>query len=289
NCFGLCCVALYFAASEGFPTDKAPGQPCQNLQGDFRCGVHTSLREMGLKGCTGYDCFGAGQKVAQVTFGGSHWRQKPENAQHMFEAFLVMRQLHEMLWYLTEALRREITSPLHGPLGSVLAETEGLTCLSPEALVKLDLPSHREKVNDLLLQTSELVRSQAQMQARSQAGTQDQSQARTQTRNQARTGQKAKTGRQKKLGRGADLIGADLRSTDLRGANLRGAFLIAADLRGADLTGTDLIGADLRDADLRGADLSRSLFLTQAQLNVAKGNAYTILSDVLDRPAHWSR
>jgi len=27
NCFGLCCVALYFAASEGFPNDKKQGQP----------------------------------------------------------------------------------------------------------------------------------------------------------------------------------------------------------------------------------------------------------------------
>jgi hypothetical protein len=31
NCFGLCCVALYFSASEGFPIDKDAGQPCLNL------------------------------------------------------------------------------------------------------------------------------------------------------------------------------------------------------------------------------------------------------------------
>jgi uncharacterized protein YjbI with pentapeptide repeats len=64
KCFGFCCVALYFSASEGFPTDKDAGKPCINLQSDFNCAVHKNLRQKGLKGCTAYDCFGAGQKVA---------------------------------------------------------------------------------------------------------------------------------------------------------------------------------------------------------------------------------
>ncbi|HCP14715.1 MAG TPA: hypothetical protein DIT32_02885, partial [Peptococcaceae bacterium] len=64
--------------------------------------------------------------------------------------------------------------------------------------------------------------------------------------------------------------------------------LIAADLRGADLTGTDLIGADLRDADLCGTNLAKSLFLTQAQINGAKGDIDTKLPDSLEPPAHWS-
>jgi len=69
---------------------------------------------------------------------------------------------------------------------------------------------------------------------------------------------------------------------------LRGACLIAADLRGADLSGTDLIGADFRDADIRGADLTKSIFLTQAQLNTAKGDAGTKLLPSFTRPAHWA-
>ena len=67
KCFGLCCIALYFSASEGFPTNKDAGKPCINLQSDFTCSVHQNLRKKGLKGCTAYDCFGAGQKVYQVT------------------------------------------------------------------------------------------------------------------------------------------------------------------------------------------------------------------------------
>jgi uncharacterized protein YjbI with pentapeptide repeats len=74
----------------------------------------------------------------------------------------------------------------------------------------------------------------------------------------------------------------------MRGANLRGAYLIAADLRGADLRSADLIGADFRDADIRGADLTESIFLTQSQLNAAKGDSNTKLPPSLSRPTHWS-
>jgi len=263
NCFGLCCVALYFSASEGFPIDKDAGQPCLNLQPDFRCCVHKSLRERGLKGCNAFDCFGTGQKVSQVSFGGHNWRKVPESANQMFQVFLIMRELHELLWYLTEALTLQPAGPIHGALSSMLDETERLTHKSPDSLMELDVAVHRAEVNTLLLKTSELVRAEA------------------------RREQKAHSGRQKAFGRGASLIAADLRRIDLRGANLRGAYLIAADLRGTDLSGSDFIGADFRDADIRGADLTKSIFLTQAQLNSANGDTGTKLPPSLIRPAHW--
>jgi uncharacterized protein YjbI with pentapeptide repeats len=71
-------------------------------------------------------------------------------------------------------------------------------------------------------------------------------------------------------------------------ANLRGAYLIGADLRGADLRQADLIGADLRDADLRGADLTGALFLTQSQVNAARGDQTTRLPVAVTRPSHWT-
>lgn len=263
KCFGLCCVSLYFSASEGFPIDKEAGQPCINLQSDFRCCVHKSLRERNLKGCIAFDCFGAGQKVAQISFGGHDWWKVRESSKQMFEVFLIMRQLHELLWYLTEALTLQPARPIHGALSSMLDETERLTHLSPDSLMELDVAVHRADVNILLLKTSELVRAEA------------------------RRGQKAHSRRQKTFGRGADLIAADLRRIDLIGANLRGAYLIAANLRGTDLSGTDLIGADFRDADIRGADLTKSIFLTQAQLNAAKGDTSTKLPSSLTHPTHW--
>ena len=76
RCFALCCVAPAFAASADFAIDKPAGHPCPNLQEeDFRCGIHDRLRERGFPGCTVFDCFGAGQQVAQVTFGGRDLRR----------------------------------------------------------------------------------------------------------------------------------------------------------------------------------------------------------------------
>lgn len=263
NCFGLCCVALYFSASEGFPRDKEPGEPCINLKQDFRCSIHDNLLGQGLKGCVAFDCFGAGQKVSQVSFAKQDWRAVPESSRPMFEVFSIMRQLHELLWYLAEALRLEQAYPLWGELRGLLAKTEGLTNLGPDVFLKLDIAAHRSEVNTLLLRTSELVRSEA------------------------RPGKNTNMGRKKTFGRGRDLMGADLRKVDLRGVNLRGAYLIAADLRGNDLSGTDLIGADFRDADIRGTNLSKSIFLTQAQINVAKGDLSTKLPSSLSHPKHW--
>ncbi|GAA1923457.1 pentapeptide repeat-containing protein [Streptantibioticus ferralitis] len=255
RCFGLCCVALPFAASADFAVDKDAGQPCTNLRADFRCGIHTRLREQGFSGCTVFDCFGAGQKVSQTTFGGQDWRQAPHTARQMFDVFPVMRQLHELLRYLAEALSLPSARPLHADLRRALDDTDRRTRGSAEALAELDVAALRHDVNALLLRTSELVR----------AGV---------------------PGRRKNH-HGADLMGAKLKGANLRGANLRGAYLIAADLSGADLRNADLIGADFRDADLSGADLTGSIFLTQSQLNAARGDAATKLPPALTRPAHW--
>src|SRR5438552_5832855 len=124
RCFALCCVAPAFAASADFAIDKPAGHPCPNLQEeDFRCGIHDALRPRGFPGCTVYDCFGAGQQVAQVTFGGRDWRSHPEIADRMFGVFPIMRHLHELLWYLREALTLRPSAALR----DALAKTSNLT------------------------------------------------------------------------------------------------------------------------------------------------------------------
>ncbi|MDI1464230.1 pentapeptide repeat-containing protein [Catellatospora sp. KI3] len=256
NCFGLCCVALPFAASSDFALTKDAGQPCPNLSQDFRCGIHSRLRERGFTGCTVYDCFGAGQKTSQVTFGGRDWRADPATASAMFAAFPVQRQLHELLWYLADAQTPAVGEPLRTELAQAYAETEALTGLDAPALRALDVAAHRAKVNVLLTRAGELARAAVRPKPKDR--------------------------------RGADLIGARLRDADLRGVNLRGAYLIGADLRGADLRRAELIGADLRGADLRGADLSEAVYLTQFQVNAARGDRATRLPATLDRPAHWT-
>jgi len=169
--------------------------------------------------------------------------------------FPVMRDLHELLWYLTQALALPEAELLRGELGRALDETEGMTRQDPGAVLALDVAAHRQQVNTLLLRASELARAGVR-------GT-------------------------KKDYRGADLIGARLKGADLTGASLRGARLIGADLRGANLSRADVTGADLRDADLSGADLAGSIFLTQSQLDAAKGDAGTKIPASFTRPAHW--
>src|SRR6185312_6958610 len=156
RCFALCCVAPTFAVSVDFAINKKAGKPCPNLQPDFRCGIHTQLRQQGFRGCTVYDCFGAGQKVSQLTFGGQDWRQNPRIAKQMFGVFPIMRDLHELLRYLTEALALQAAHPLSAELRSALTKTECLTHDSPETLLELDMVAYRQEVNALLLRASEL-------------------------------------------------------------------------------------------------------------------------------------
>lgn len=255
NCFGLCCVALPYAKSADFALNKESGTPCPNLKADFYCSIHQNLRQKGFKGCAVYECFGAGQKVSQLTYKGVSWRQNPDSKKEMFDVFPIVQQLHEMLCYLEEALEWKETQPIHQDLQAAVEKIEALTQLSPQSILALDVPVHRAMVNQLLLQSSKYVRTKA--------------------------ASKKKTAARK------DFFGARLKGADLRGNDLRGALFIAADLRGADLRLADLIGADFRDADLRGADLTGSIFLTQAQVNAAKGDRYTKLPASLRKPDHW--
>ncbi len=261
QCFGLCCVVPAFAASADFAIDKPAASPCPNLASDFRCGIHTRLRERGFAGCTAYDCFGAGQRVSQVTFGGVDWRSSPATAAAMYAAFPVVRELHEFRHHLAEARRHlraggdgAVEVALAGEVDRLDGEVEALASGDGAALAAVDVAAVGPKVGDVLGRVSRALRSVA-------------------------------TGPD--LGR-RDLAGSDLRATDLRGASLRGALLLGADLRGCDLSRTDLLGADLRGARLEGADLSRSLFLTQPQVGAARGDSATRLAVGLNRPAHWA-
>ncbi|WP_206343234.1 pentapeptide repeat-containing protein, partial [Streptomyces mesophilus] len=255
NCFALCCVALPFAKSSDFAVNKAAGTPCKNLEQDYRCGIHTHLRTKGFTGCTVFDCFGAGQKVSQVTFAGEDWRTSKQAARQMFAVFPVVRQLQELLRHLAEALTLEAALPMRQELLTSYEGVDALTRKDADTLLAADVPALRHEVNALLLRAGDLHRAQAPGRPRNH--------------------------------RGADLFAGRFAQADLRGAGLRGAVLVAADLKGADLRWADLIGADLRDADLSGADLRDTVYLTQSQLDAAKGDARTQLPEGLHHPSHW--
>lgn len=260
RCVGLCCVALAFAHSADFAFSKEAGDPCVNLDEDDRCVIHPELRQRGFKGCTVFDCFGAGQRVTQATFDGRSWRDHPDSRPAMFAVFPIVRQLQELLWYLDDAGRRPEAAPARDDLERAYAATDAIAAASADDILALDLDAHRDRIAPLLRHASELVRAGVATSTAAQA-----------------------------IEPGANLMGAHLAGTDLRGANLRGAWLIGADLRSADLSHADVIGADFRDTELGGADLASTLFLTQFQVNAAQGDASTVLPGSVTRPSHWRR
>ena len=265
ECFGLCCTALYFSKNDGFPQNKDAGKPCLNLENNFKCKVHNNLIKKGLKGCTSYDCFGAGQKIAQVTYKGIDWRRDPEKSQEMFDAFLVMVQVHEMMWYLAEALRMKPGKDIEEKITEMINKTEEITNLEAQSLINNDLLPHQKKVNELLAETSKIIRGRFNKSSKSLLKN------------------------KKRIAGRLNFMGQDLSKMNLKGENLSGAFLIAANMKGCDLSGTDFLGADLRDTDLCGADLSKSLYLTQMQLNSAKGDSSTKIPESLIRSHQWSK
>jgi len=248
RCLGLCCVALPFRVSHGFAFAKDAGEPCRHLDDSYRCRIHASLRESGMTGCTSYECFGAGQHVSQVVYAGATWRGRPDGGAEMFAVFAVVQRLHEMLVLLDQASALRPGPELTRLRERVSRQTSG----EPEEILGTDLDRLAALVGEALRGVSRAVRDDGPSYA------------------------------------GHDLVGHDLREHDLARADLRGALLIAADLREVVLDRTDLLGADLRDTDLSGADLSTALFLTQPQLNSARGSAATLLPAHLRRPLAWS-
>jgi hypothetical protein len=251
RCFALCCVATELTRSADFAIDKPSGVPCRYLADDHRCSIHDRLVPAGFPGCVAFDCFGAGQRLAQETFGGRDWRTQPEVAVPMMAAFPVLRGLHELLWYLHEVLTWPgVDVPA---LRAALDDVEAAAGRPSPYLLDTDVAALRSRVAPLLRAASAVVREGSGAPELAEA----------------------------------DLAGADLRGRDLRGACLRGAMLIGADLRDADLSMADLLGADLRGADVRGAALAEALFLTRTQLQGARGDESTSVPTSL-RPPHWS-
>ncbi|MGL5694966.1 MAG: pentapeptide repeat-containing protein [Peptostreptococcaceae bacterium] len=264
NCFGFCCVALYFSKIDGFPNDKKAGEPCVNLKDDYSCAIHNNLRSNGLKGCTIYDCFGAGQKVAQHTYKNRNWSEYSQLANEMFNVFLVMRQLHEMLWYLKDALTLIPAKHIEKEIIQLIDETEELTNLSTKLILNIDIEKHRMKVNDVLRNANNLAKEEILKHNKHNSKVQN------------------------NFISGFDFIGSNLTKSNLLGANFAGALLIAANLKNTDLAGANLIGVDMRDTDISGADLSNSLFLTQSQINSANGDSKTKLPPFINRPPYWN-
>jgi len=179
----------------------------------------------------------------------------------MFAVFKVVRQLHEMLWYLTEARDRTFDPDLAAAADQLYAGIAATAQGDASAVLAADVEILHGKVRALLMEVSE--------EARASFGAED------------------TLRHDGGLGAGSDLMGANLANRRLCGSDLRGAYLIGVNLKNSDLTAVDLLGADLRGAQLHNADLSKALYLTQPQINAAEGDPKTLLPPRITKPDHW--
>lgn len=257
KCSGLCCVALYCVKTDGFPADKEAGVPCGHLLPDFRCDIHSELVSKKLRGCLAYDCFGAGQKVTQNSSFDGDWRSPDGKAEEIFGAFRIVFQLHQIEWYLLEALSLTSDNRIESAIEALISENEEMTSRTANEILRLDIEVYRSKANELLKQVSRTASAQPMCSSDGKANV------------------------------GKDYIGKDFQRANLNGSDFSMALLIAANLEGCSLHCTNFLGADMRDVNVKNTNLSDSLFLSQMQINSAKGNANTKLPVNLSRPASW--
>lgn len=254
KCSGLCCTALLFSEIDGFPENKPAGRPCSNLQKDFRCKIHEDLEKNKMKGCIGYDCFGAGQQVTQEIYLGQTWQNVPKQAKEIFDVFMTVFQLYQIRYFLLESMAILPAEVLKNDMEALIEENEILCNCKPENMITFDIENYRSRANVILKQVCSLL-------------------------------QKSLGCQKKKCP--SDFLGRNFKNKDMRGLDLSTKLLIAANFNNCIFHGTIFLGADTRDADFSNADLREAVFLSQGQINSAKGNRKTKLPGHLDYPITW--
>lgn len=253
KCSGLCCTALFFSKIDGFPEDKVAGVPCCNLEKNFLCKIHQELEKKGMKGCIAYDCFGAGQFVTQQICHGDTWKDN-ENKTEIFHAFHKVFQLFQIRYYLAEASSIIPAEPIKTEIESLIKENEKLCANNLEDIDKIDVETHRDRVNNLLHKTCEYVNQYLHITVKNQS---------------------------------TDYMARKCNGMNLSGYDMSMKLLIAANFTDCKFYGTNFLGADTRDTNFSNADLREALFLTQGQINASKGNRKTLLPDHLTYPVTW--
>ncbi|CZQ93614.1 Hypothetical protein Tpal_1658 [Trichococcus palustris] len=254
NCFALCCVALQFQKSQDFPFSKKEGVPCKNLRTDFGCAIHNQLKANGFNGCTTYECFGAGQFISVELFNGRDWQTDPVSRKQMFQLLPVVRNIHEIIYHLRSSMAITKNKDTDKACEELIKDLEKIKKDPPAILAGFDIMPYRIISSRIFMEVSAAYRDN-----------------------------KAKYDFEPY----GDWSGQNHASRDFSYQNFRGFLFIEMDLKDANLQFCDFLGTDMRNADISGADLRNSIFLTQSQINAAKGNAYTRIPDGLNVPAHW--
>jgi uncharacterized protein YjbI with pentapeptide repeats len=254
KCSGLCCTALFFSKIDGFPENKIAGKPCINLEKNYRCRIHENLEKRNMKGCIGYDCFGAGQHVTQSIYKGVTWQSEKEKSQEIFDIFVIVFQLYQIRYFLEESMTIILDKGLESNIESLICENENMCNYIPEDLLDIDMKKYKDKVNVVLKQVCDFIK---------------------------------KDIRHKNRKKPSKFFGKNYSKKDMSGFDFGMELLIAANFDSCRFDGTIFLGADTRDTNFNNADLREAVFLTQGQINCAKGNKNTKLPENLEYPVTW--
>ncbi len=254
QCSGLCCTALFFSKMDGFPKDKIAGKPCINLLEDYRCKIHSQLEKQKMKGCIGYDCFGAGQQVTQIIYKGQTWRTLAKQSQEIFDVFCAVFRMYQMRYFLAESMLIIPAEPIREDIQSLLEENIEICQSAPKDILSFDIESYRQRVNPVLRKVCTLLQQTLHSDEK----------------------QSSKV-----------FMGKSLKGRDMSGLDFSTKILIGADFSNGTFNGTIFLGADTRDTNFSNADLSEAVFLTQGQINSAKGNRNTKIPRHLYYPITW--
>lgn len=255
TCCGLCCVALYFTKSDGFPHNKEAGTPCKNLRTDGKCRIYGELSQNGLKGCMTYDCFGAGQFITRRLKSLPDWQNSSQKeTSEIFNSYLTVLGVHQTLWYVTQCLILRLPQSLVDQGKTIIQEGNSLIQQPTDSLAALNTQPFCGKANEYLKQICAIHHNGF-----------------------ADSGKK----------QSKNYMGQNMQGKNLEGRDFSMSLLIAANLTKANLHGANFLGADMRDANLSDTDLRQCLFLTQIQINSANGNHKTLLPPYIRRPILW--
>jgi hypothetical protein len=146
RCAALCCVWSAFDASDDFAFSKPAGVACRHLRCDHRCAIHDQLVGRGLRGCAAYDCHGAGPRATRL-FAAARLTDRQRH-----EAFLVLRDAHELLWLLdgAAALCPASQPELAAALAGAIEALDALAGGPAAAVLDADLAPHRVATRQLL-------------------------------------------------------------------------------------------------------------------------------------------
>lgn len=253
KCSGLCCIALYCIKSDGFPKDKPIGEPCINLMDDFKCRIHNDLERMGMRGCIGYDCFGAGQYLTEQIYGGVTWQTQPEKTKEICDMYVLVYRLFQLRFFLYESKKLASSESLLPEIAGVLRENEKICKSSIKEILQYPIDAYQNKVNHVLKESCLALNKYLGI----------------------------------KKNMGNNFINRNFEGKDFSGVDFNMKILIESNFKNCIFKGATFIGTDTRNANFDGADLREAVFLSQGQVNAAKGSRRTKLPKHLRYPDTW--